>query len=71
MNFKGRTAGATVIFAVLFGGCAECQQQTVEPTIVTDRPDVTESSNVISTGSVQLENGITWTMNPDEVIDFS
>lgn len=71
MAFKGRTAGAALIFAVLFGTCAECQQPTVEQTIVTDRPDVTESSIVIPKGSVQFENGITWTMNPDKVIDFS
>lgn len=29
--------------------------------IVTDRPDVTESSIVVPTGSLQIENGITWT----------
>lgn len=29
--------------------------------IVTDRPDVTEASVVIPVGSLQLENGATWT----------
>lgn len=31
--------------------------------IVTDRPDVTESSIVVPTGSLQIENGITWTID--------
>jgi hypothetical protein len=34
---------------------------SVNPEIVTDRPDVTESSVVVPKGSLQLENGITWT----------
>lgn len=71
MVFKGRTAGATLLFAVLFGASAHCQQISGEPAIVTDRPDVTESSIVIPKASIQFENGITWTMNPDKVIDFS
>src|SRR5580658_4612771 len=29
--------------------------------IVTDRPDVTESSIVVPKGSLQFENGMTWT----------
>jgi hypothetical protein len=29
--------------------------------IVTDRPDITESSIVIPAGGVQVENGLTWT----------
>jgi hypothetical protein len=32
-----------------------------ESEIVTDRPDITEFSIVIPTGSVQAENGLTWT----------
>ena len=52
---------AMLLFAVLFAGSARCQQMPDEPGIVTDRPDVTESSIVIPKGSVQLENGITWT----------
>jgi Putative MetA-pathway of phenol degradation len=31
--------------------------------IVTDRPDVTESAIVVPRGSLQAENGITWTSN--------
>ncbi|HET6180145.1 MAG TPA: hypothetical protein VFE61_24705 [Candidatus Sulfotelmatobacter sp.] len=43
-----------------------------EPGIVTDRPDVTESSIVVPKGSVQFENGITWTkQRHDDAIDFS
>jgi hypothetical protein len=32
-----------------------------DPEIVTDRPDVTESSIVVPKGSLQFENGLTWT----------
>ena len=32
-----------------------------DPDIVTDRPDITESSIVIPKGSIQLENGFAWT----------
>jgi len=41
---------------------AQAQDATSpESEIVTDRPDITESSIVIPTGSVQAENGLTWT----------
>jgi hypothetical protein len=33
------------------------------PEIVTDRPDITESSIVVPKGSLQFENGFTWTQN--------
>jgi|SRR5579872_269885 len=45
-------------------GRANADAQTAPPTdsqIVTDRPDITESSIVIPKGSLQLENGLTWT----------
>jgi hypothetical protein len=32
-----------------------------DPEIVTDRPDITESSIVVPKGSLQFENGLTWT----------
>jgi hypothetical protein len=32
-----------------------------EPEIVTDRPDITESAIVVPKGSLQMENGLTWT----------
>lgn len=71
-TFKGRTAGGALLLAVLFGPCAQCQQPTTETAIVTDRPDVTESSIVIPNGSLQLENGITWTKDhADKVVDLS
>jgi len=35
-----------------------------ETDIATDRPDVTNSSQVVPRGSVQLENGINWTTRP-------
>jgi hypothetical protein len=43
-------------------GPAYCAGQTPGTReIVTDRPDITESSIVIPVGSVQSENGLTWT----------
>src|SRR6202011_3370641 len=40
--------------------------------IATDRPDVTNSSLVVPRGSVQLENGINWTIRQGaSVIDGS
>jgi outer membrane putative beta-barrel porin/alpha-amylase len=72
MTLKGRTAGGALLLAVLLGTCAQCQQPTTETAIVTDRPDVTESSIVIPKGSVQFENGIAWTKDHgDQVVDLS
>ena len=43
-----------------------------EPEIVTDRPDVTESSIVVPPASLQFENGFTWTADhKTESVDFS
>jgi hypothetical protein len=39
---------------------AQSSTDTV-PELVTDRPDVTESSIVVAKGSLQFENGATWT----------
>jgi len=36
-------------------------QPALEPEIVTDRPDITESAIVVPKGSLQFENGLTWT----------
>jgi hypothetical protein len=36
------------------------REKAIDVDIVTDRPDVTESSIVIPNGSFQLENGFTW-----------
>jgi hypothetical protein len=52
-----------IVAAVI--GCYSCLAQTSQiPEIVTDRPDITESSIVIPLGSVQVENGFTWTRDP-------
>lgn len=40
---------------------AQSLPATTDPGIVTDRPDVTESSIVVPKGSLQLENGLTCT----------
>jgi hypothetical protein len=40
--------------------------------IITDRPDITESSVVIPVGSVQVENGLTWSADHSTVtVDLS
>jgi hypothetical protein len=47
-------------------------QASTAPEIVTDRPDITESSIVIPVGSVQVENGVTWSIDRGaHSIDFS
>lgn len=40
---------------------AQSPSAVTDPEIVTDRPDVTESSIVVPKGSLQFENGLTWT----------
>src|ERR1700722_10141606 len=48
----------------------ECSNS--EADIATDRPDVTNSSRVVPNGSVQVENGVNWTIQQREtVIDGS
>jgi hypothetical protein len=42
-------------------GCPDASQD-----IVTDRPSVTNSSIVVPGGSLQMENGITWTQHPGQ-----
>src|SRR5437899_1194014 len=43
---------------------AQAQNATApEAEIVTDRPDITESSIMIPAGRVQVENGLTWIAN--------
>ena len=56
-----RTALISVVFSVV--SCAQSQPATSEAEIVTDRPDVTESSIVVPKGSLQIENGTMWTSN--------
>jgi len=53
-------------FGILCGGilAITLAGQSMDKTeIVTDRPDVTESAVVVPQGSLQAENGITWTFN--------
>jgi hypothetical protein len=47
--------------AAFADGCPDTSQD-----IVTDRPSVTNSSVVVPTGSLQLENGINWTAHPGQ-----
>ena len=51
---------------------AYSQEKTSDVDIVTDRPDVTDSSIVVPKGSFQLENGFTWTRDQgDTSVDFT
>jgi hypothetical protein len=51
-----------LVFAALSSmSNAQSASDTAGSAIVTDRPDVTESSIVVPKGSLQLENGMTWT----------
>jgi len=53
-------------FGILCGGilALTLAGQSMDKTeIVTDRPDVTESAIVVPRGTLQAENGITWTSN--------
>jgi hypothetical protein len=63
-KFKPKVAATICVIAL---GAASVLAQNVQPTapdnseIVTDRPDVTESSIVVPVASLQFENGFTWT----------
>jgi len=59
---RGRqSVTALLLAAVTVAAYGQGQPPTTEPEIITDRPDITESSIVIPKGSLQLENGLTWT----------
>lgn len=65
------TLSSALLFCLCFTYCARAQESQADD-IVTDRPDVTESSVVIPKGSVQFENGITLTQDHgDESLDFA
>ena len=58
-------AGVVLVFALIAGASAAladdgCPASTAE--ISTDRPDVTNSSRVVPYGSLQVENGVDWTV---------
>jgi hypothetical protein len=60
------------ISILLLGACLLTAAYGQDTDIVTDRPDVTESSIVIPKGSLQFENGLTWTNDHSQsVLDFS
>ncbi len=57
-----RTTFSVLLLLAISGNCyAQSPPVAADPEIVTDRPDVTESSVVIPKGSLQIENGATWT----------
>ena len=49
-----------IVWIAVWQPCTSGQTAS-DPEIVTDRPDVTESSIVVPVRSIQLENGFTWT----------
>ena len=59
---KGRLAAAGLVTAILV--CPHSARSSSCPTvgdvIATDRPDTTNSSLVVPTGSLQVENGVDW-----------
>jgi hypothetical protein len=62
MTLRRQGARALVLLAVLPAiSYAQSLPAIADPEIVTDRPDVTESSIVVPKRSLQLENGMTWT----------
>jgi Putative MetA-pathway of phenol degradation len=57
----GRAAGSLVAVAVAIPAAAETRCAPPSDEIVTDRPDVTNSSIVVPAGSLQIENGVNLT----------
>lgn len=72
---KKRLAAAVFALAALFvwphgAWASDCPGRT--DTIATDRPDTTNSSLVVPTGSLQIENGINWAIRQgSQVLDAS
>jgi hypothetical protein len=47
-------------------------QNVAQPDIVTDRPDITESGVVVPRATLQIENGLTWTLDHGtQAVDLS
>lgn len=66
------TVARTVLLLLLSPNHAWSQKTESNAAIVTDRPDVTESSIVVPKGSLQFENGATWTTDhSNQSVDFS
>jgi hypothetical protein len=57
---------ALLLAAVTIAAFGQSPPPAADPEIVTDRPDVTESSIVVPKGSLQFENGMTWTSDHDQ-----
>jgi len=65
-------ARTALVLLLLSANNAWSQETESTPAIVTDRPDVTESSIVVPKGSLQFENGMTWTTDHgNQSVDFS
>lgn len=61
-NFRTARTTAILILLLVVGPChAQAPPASSGPEIITDRPDVTESSVVVPKDSLQIENGATWT----------
>jgi hypothetical protein len=64
------TAAIRVLLGLL--GSVGFAQTPKEQEIVTDRPDITESSLVVPPGTLEVENGFTWTRNRGKgLVDLS
>src|SRR5580704_3974381 len=66
MHGRQSVGTAVLLAAVTATALGQGQPPATDPEIVTDRPDVTESSIVVPKGSLQLENGLTWTKDHNE-----
>jgi len=65
-------ARTTLVLLLLSASNAWSQETGPAPAIVTDRPDVTESSIVVPRGGLQFENGTSWTTDHgNQSVDFS
>jgi hypothetical protein len=59
---RHRSQPPAIICVLLAGLCSVgFSQSAKEPEIVTDRPDITESSLVVPADTLAIENGFTWT----------
>jgi hypothetical protein len=58
---SGLVLMALLLVAATVAAYGQGQPPTTDPEIVTDRPDITESAIVVPKGSLQFENGLTWT----------
>jgi hypothetical protein len=64
----------TAIICILLGGIGSAcfAQSAKEQEIVTDRPDITESSIVVPAGALAVESGFTWTRDHGKgLVDLS